>query len=75
MNEKTVKIVHYVRIGIYLAMFTAFACVALNKLHAHEQQIEAQDPEPESEEFWPPDMVPHPGMPGEGPRKNEGDWA
>lgn len=30
-------------------------------------QGEAKDPQPESEEFWPADMVPHPHPPGSGP--------
>ena len=30
---------------------------------------------PDSEEFWPPDMVPHPHPPGGGPKKDEPELA
>lgn len=80
MTEKTNKIVSYVRIWIYVTMFLAFGYLAIQNCYGLETKcvdtVEANDPEPESEDFWPPDMVPHPGIPGDGPKKNnDGDWA
>jgi hypothetical protein len=34
---------------------------------------EVKEDEQQSSEFWPADMVPHPHIPGSGPRKNEPD--
>lgn len=57
------KWVWNLRTAIYVVGILGFiVSVAVASPHG-----EAQDPEPEKEEFWPPDMVPHPHPPGSGP--------
>lgn len=76
MRNSTLRIVHGVRTAIYLSLFIAVIMLQLQEWgYCNSPAIEVEDPQPESEDFWPPDMVPHPGRPGEGPEKNEGDWA
>lgn len=48
-------------LALLLGIFT------LSKGFAHD--CEARDPEPEKEEFWPADMVPHPNPPWHRPKK------
>lgn len=80
MLEKTDKIVSYVRIGIYAIGLLAVIILGIQKAYCDDgylaEAIESSEPDTESEEFWPPDMIPHPGCPGDGPkRRNDGDMA
>lgn len=59
--------IHKIRYAIILAGICAFAV----SVYATHPSTEAKDPEPEREEFWPPDMVPHPGPPHSPPKKDE----
>ncbi len=45
----------------------ALAGLFMANLACASPQGEARDPNPESEEFWPDDMIPHPHPPGSGP--------
>lgn len=67
MTEEIMKIVHSIRITIYLCLFASLAFISVSSyLHA-EPIKEAYE---ETKAFWPPDMVPHP-MPPEIPSKDD----
>lgn len=69
--------VWWLRAVLYVAMFIAFFVYCIFHSFAYETPIfDCADQDPESQEFWPPDMIPHPTVPGDGPKKhNEGDMA
>jgi hypothetical protein len=72
------KIGREFRAFIYIIMFCAVLWCFMVKGCGDDRVycIESEDPEPEKNEFWPPDMVPHPVPPWEQPKDpNEGDLA
>ncbi len=72
MSETTVVIVRWIRVAIYSAMIAGFiGALIWGELRA-EPAIEVIDPPREGEEFWPPDMIPHPTLPE---RQKESDMA
>lgn len=68
MTEAMMMFVQKVRAGIYISLFIVLAFMAIHSyVHAHPTDAEVSDSDGESSEFWPPDMVPHPHPPGNGP--------
>lgn len=72
MNETTTKIVRWVRVGIYSVMAAGFIGALIWSEVRAEYDIESIVPPREGEEFWPPDMIPHPTLPE---RAKESDMA
>jgi len=66
------KLVWKIRNALYL---TAFVVILFGTSMAH-QHCEVKEDDQQSSEFWPPDFIPHPHLPGGGPRKpSDGDLA
>lgn len=68
MIEAMMTFVQRIRAGIYISLFLVLAFLAIKPLlHATPIRCEVDDTSGEQNEFWPPDMVPHPHPPGSGP--------
>lgn len=52
-------------------MLLIVALMLIGSCSAFASDCEVKDPEPEKEEFWPADMIPHPMPPWDRPRKKD----
>ena len=57
--------------SIFLICSLIFAPQGIN----YAFNVQSEDVESESSEFWPADMVPHPHIPGTGPREPQDGWV
>ncbi len=63
-------IINKIRTTIYIVGFVTILLSIFCKCHAYELQdkdIGTESEDETSNEFWPPDLVPHPDLPGTGP--------
>lgn len=67
MTEQWMKWVQRFRLAIYASLFLTLAVIEVSHLVYASPTMEVSDDEGEKNEFWPPDMVPHPHPPGSGP--------
>lgn len=63
------KYIYDLRSAIYVTMFAVLAVGSFtNTLKASPTYCDVDNSNPEQEDFWPADMVPHPHIPGSGPK-------
>ncbi len=66
-----------IRSWIYIIGICSVGCISVSKctsLHAVEYVCdtgESSDDSSGSNDFWPPDMIPHPSCPGDGPGEKQ----
>jgi hypothetical protein len=79
MNERLMKFALRTRTVIYvvgtLALLLSSLTACQKKASAPSGAWASNHEEGPQHPFWPPDLVPHPILPGEGTQEENGGWA